>query len=253
MSSTDAPMRSNASRVWSTVPTPSSVRLRALGDDVDDLAGLALDLPDQAGDLRRGGLRALGELAHLLGDDGEAAALLAGAGGLDGGVEREQVGLLGDAGDRVDDAADPLGAGRQLLDRRRDLLRRTRRPGASPPRRSWRPRRPARPRVRASPAASAVCCAVSAETPAARAASAADERADSTTRTCCSAPCATSVTAEAISSIARVASSEVVRHLLRGGRDGAGGDRDLADRVAEAGAHRVVGLDRAPAPWPASR
>ena len=64
--------------------------------------------------------------------------------------------------------------------------------------------------VRASPAAAAVCCAVSAETPAARAASAAEVRADSTTRTCRSAPWATSVTAEAISSIARVASPDVV-------------------------------------------
>jgi hypothetical protein len=49
---------------------------------------------------------ASGELADLFGDDGEAAALFAGAGGLDGGVEREQVGLFGDAGDGVDDAAD---------------------------------------------------------------------------------------------------------------------------------------------------
>ena len=55
----------------------------------------------------------------------------------------------------------------------------------------------------------AVSSAVWAETPAARAASAADERADSTMRTCFSAPWATSDTAEAISSIARVVSSEV--------------------------------------------
>ena len=67
--------------------------------------------PISVGDLAGGGLGLLGELADLLGDDGEAAALLAGAGGLDRGVERQQVGLLGDAGDRVDDAADPLGAG----------------------------------------------------------------------------------------------------------------------------------------------
>ena len=64
--------------------------------------------------------------------------------------------------------------------------------------------------VRAVPAASAVCCAVAADTPAARAASVAEERADSTTRTCVSAPAATSVIAEAISSIAFVVSPEVV-------------------------------------------
>ena len=68
-----------------------------VGDHVDDLAGLALDLADQAGDLARGGLGLLGQLADLLGHDREAAALLAGAGGLDGGVERQQVRLLGDA------------------------------------------------------------------------------------------------------------------------------------------------------------
>ena len=46
------------------------------------------------------GLRGrLGELAHLVGDDREAAALLARAGGLDRGVERQQVGLVGDLGD----------------------------------------------------------------------------------------------------------------------------------------------------------
>ena len=43
--------------------------------------------------------RLLGELAHLVGDDREPAALLAGAGGLDRGVEREQVRLLGDPPD----------------------------------------------------------------------------------------------------------------------------------------------------------
>src|SRR5207342_706794 len=59
-------------------------------------------------------------LADLLGDDREAAALLAGAGGLDGGVERQQVGLLGDAGDRVDEADDLARALRELADRRRD-------------------------------------------------------------------------------------------------------------------------------------
>ena len=54
----------------------------------------------------------LGQLADLLGDDREPAALLAGAGGLDGGVQRQQVRLLGDPADRVDDAADPLGLAR---------------------------------------------------------------------------------------------------------------------------------------------
>ena len=45
--------------------------------------------------------RALGQLAHLRGDDREARAGLAGAGGLDRGVERQQVGLLGDLVDQL--------------------------------------------------------------------------------------------------------------------------------------------------------
>ncbi len=57
-----------------------------------------------------GGLgRLLGEVLDLVGDDGEALARLAGAGGLDGGVQGEEVGLLGDGADDLDDVAD-LGA-----------------------------------------------------------------------------------------------------------------------------------------------
>ena len=41
-------------------------------------------------------LAALGELAHLGGHDGEAAAMLAGTRRFDGGVEREEVRLVGD-------------------------------------------------------------------------------------------------------------------------------------------------------------
>ena len=69
----------------------------AVGDDGDGALGLDLDLADQARDLLGGPLRLLGQLAHLLGDDGEPAALLAGAGGLDGRVQRQQVRLPGDA------------------------------------------------------------------------------------------------------------------------------------------------------------
>src|SRR6185437_15814443 len=58
--------------------------VRALLDDRDGAVRLGLHLADQAGDLLGGLLGLLGQLAHLLGDDGEAAALLAGAGGLDG-------------------------------------------------------------------------------------------------------------------------------------------------------------------------
>ena len=50
----------------------------------------------QLADVLRRGLAALGELAHLGGDDREAAAVLAGARRFDGGVEREEVRLVGD-------------------------------------------------------------------------------------------------------------------------------------------------------------
>src|SRR5581483_10406551 len=62
-----------------------------------------LDPLDQARDRPGGALRLLGELADLVGHDGEALALLARAGRLDRRVQREQVRLPCDAGDRLDD------------------------------------------------------------------------------------------------------------------------------------------------------
>src|SRR5690606_5614914 len=58
----------------------------------DRVARAVLDAFDHAHDVagRAGG--AFGELAHLVGDHGEAATLLAGACGFDGGIERQQVG-----------------------------------------------------------------------------------------------------------------------------------------------------------------
>jgi hypothetical protein len=54
--------------------------------------------------------RALGQPLHLLGHHREAAAGLAGRSGLDRGVQRQHVGLLGDVGDQLDDLADLLRA-----------------------------------------------------------------------------------------------------------------------------------------------
>ena len=51
-----------------------------------------------------------------MGDHGKAAAGIAGAGGLDGGVERQQIGLLGDRLDQVEHAVDALGGGGKTLD-----------------------------------------------------------------------------------------------------------------------------------------
>ena len=108
MSSTALPIVRNASRVCSTTAAPSLRALGAVLDDRDGLGGLLLHRPDQLGDLLRGVLGILGELTDFLGDDREASALLTGARRLDRGVEREQVRLLGDPGDRLHDHADLL-------------------------------------------------------------------------------------------------------------------------------------------------
>ena len=85
-----------------------------------------------AGDLRAdlaGRLRGLlGQRLDLGGDDGEAAAGLAGTRRLDGGVERQQVGLAGDGVDQLDDVADAGGRLRQLVDAGRWSARPARRP-----------------------------------------------------------------------------------------------------------------------------
>ena len=64
-----------------------------------------------------------GERLDLLGDHRKAAAGFAGARGLDGGVERQQVGLLGDRGDQLGDVADAVRRLRQFGDARVGLLR----------------------------------------------------------------------------------------------------------------------------------
>ena len=182
---------------------------RAVVDDADDVGGLGLDLADQARDLAAALLGLLGQLADLLGDDGEAAALLAGASGLDGGVERQQVRLLGDAGDRVDDPADLLRASRELLDRGRDL-------GGGVGDAADRPGRLlggvdalAGDLAGLLGGAGGLLGALGARRGPPRRPRAAASRAVSTMRTWRSAPWATSPTADAISPTARPASSEV--------------------------------------------
>ncbi len=82
---------------------------RALGD---------FDAPTgQVADLLGGRLAALGQLAHLVGHHGEAAPVLAGARRLDGGVERQQVGLVGDLLDDRDLLGDRPHRLERLLDR----------------------------------------------------------------------------------------------------------------------------------------
>ena len=111
-----AAMRVKASRASATVVAPSSPRSAPVSTMVTVRSVSVRISLTRCGDRLRGGLGLLGQLADLLGHDGEAAALLAGARRLDGGVERQQVGLLGDGRDGVDDAADALALGAQLAD-----------------------------------------------------------------------------------------------------------------------------------------
>ena len=59
-------------------------------------------------DFLGGHLAAFGQFAHLGGHHGKALAVLAGAGGFDGGVQRQQIGLVGDVVDDADARGDFL-------------------------------------------------------------------------------------------------------------------------------------------------
>ncbi|MNP51603.1 hypothetical protein D3C76_1459410 [compost metagenome] len=55
-----------------------------------------------------------GQRPHLIGDHGKTTALLAGTGGFDGGIEGQQVGLLGDAANHIGGQGDVLGLAGQV-------------------------------------------------------------------------------------------------------------------------------------------
>ena len=78
---------------------------------------------DDVGDLLRRSARAVGELADLVGDDGESRAVLARLRGDDRGVEREKVRAAGDLLDHVEDLADLTDAALQLVERLRGARR----------------------------------------------------------------------------------------------------------------------------------
>ena len=82
----------------------------------DCALGADLDGADHLLDLRRGLLRAVGQCAHFVGDHGEATACLASSGGLDGGIERQQVGLAGNRADHIQHAGNFVGAVGQPFD-----------------------------------------------------------------------------------------------------------------------------------------
>ncbi len=84
--------------------------------------GGLLDVAQNLTHLSGGLLGLVGQGLHLGGHHGEASAVLAGAAGLDGGVERQHVRLLGDVVDGVDDVANGLGLLGQREDARGDGL-----------------------------------------------------------------------------------------------------------------------------------
>ncbi len=76
----------------------------------DSLARFALDALNEVGNFLGGLCRFFGQFADFVGDDRETEAVFAGASGLDGGVQGEQVGLFGEIVDHFDDLADVVGA-----------------------------------------------------------------------------------------------------------------------------------------------
>ena len=81
------------------------------------IAGGLLQLGDQAVDLPGGFGSALGQLAHFVGHHGKASAHFTGTCRFDGRVQRQQVGLVGDALDHIDHATNLVAVLGQLRHR----------------------------------------------------------------------------------------------------------------------------------------
>ncbi|MNG87807.1 hypothetical protein D3C79_466250 [compost metagenome] len=90
------------------------------------MLGIAAQAGDQALDFFGRLPRTPGQGAHFVGHHGETTALLPGAGRLDGGIEGQQVGLVGDALDHFEDIADGVDLGAEAVDTGTRGLRRQR-------------------------------------------------------------------------------------------------------------------------------
>ena len=77
---------------------------------------LVLDLVDDFLNAARTLLADFRQIAHLVGDYREALAMFAGASSFDCGIQRQEVGLVGNPGYRMNDLADLLGLALQLAD-----------------------------------------------------------------------------------------------------------------------------------------
>src|SRR5437762_11999083 len=91
-------MASSARPAWSAFHF-----LRALLHDDHRLVRFGLNRLDEGGNVFRRATAMFGQLADFVGDDRESASGLSCAGGFDGGVQGEQIGLLGNVVNHVDD------------------------------------------------------------------------------------------------------------------------------------------------------
>ena len=83
---------------------------------VDHFAGAALQAFDHLANFFHGILGAFGQVAHLIGHHSKTAPGFPGAGGFDGGIEGQQVGLLGDRADHFQYRTNLIAATGQAFD-----------------------------------------------------------------------------------------------------------------------------------------
>ena len=94
------------------------MRLVAVGHQVDGLRHFLefrIDIPNQFRDTDGGGLGLVGQRGNLPRHHREAPSRLPCSGGLDAGVQRQQAGLIGDAGDHLNDGVHLLRLYAQIL------------------------------------------------------------------------------------------------------------------------------------------
>ena len=96
--------------------TPLPACLTPVSHAADGAARTALDFFDHSGDFARRQAGALGQLRTSSATTAKPRALLSGARGFDGGVEREQIGLIGYFADCLDDGGDLVGLTAEVFD-----------------------------------------------------------------------------------------------------------------------------------------
>ena len=111
-----APCSSTAAAMVEEISDSFSIVLEISLIAPTDSSRRGLDAGDLLADLARRFRGLFGQSLHFRSDHRKAAAGLAGARRLDGGVQRQQVGLAGDGVDQFDHVADTAGGLRQFAD-----------------------------------------------------------------------------------------------------------------------------------------